>query len=113
MKTSRVTPPSILAQFNWAGLMASRSGSNLGLGGRSRAKLEVGRRVAHQAHSPWEPIKNPGCGLVDNSLWHETQVRKTVTYVAGLKCYPCSRLLKKRLPRVLFPSPLSYKERGN
>src|SRR5690348_18383013 len=86
MKTSRVTPPSILAQFNWAGLMASRSGSNLGLGGRSRAKLEVGRRVAHQAHSPWEPIKNPGCGLVDNSLVHETQVRKTVTQIGRASC---------------------------
>src|SRR5215831_21194888 len=96
MKTSRVTPPSILDQLSWGGLTVSRSSSNRVAAGRGKPKLEVGRRVAHKAHSPWEPFENPGCGLMDNSLVHETEVRKTVTHVAGLKRYPYCRLLRVR-----------------
>ena len=34
----------------------------------------AGARVAHKAHSPREKVENPGCGLVDNSPLHATEV---------------------------------------
>ena len=34
----------------------------------------AGGRVAHKAHSPREKVENPGCGLVDNSPLHATEV---------------------------------------
>jgi hypothetical protein len=30
---------------------------------------ELRGRVAHQVHRPWEGLKYPGCGLVDNAPW--------------------------------------------
>ena len=50
-------------------------------------------RVAHRAHSPWDPIKNSRLWTCGQLALHEAEMRKTVTHVAGLKCYPCSRLL--------------------
>ena len=36
-------------------------------------RLRRRRRVAHNAHSPWDRPQNPDCGLVDNSPLHETK----------------------------------------
>jgi hypothetical protein len=53
-----------------------------------RSRVRNQGRVAHKADSRWDSSKNPSCGLVDNSPLHETEVRESVTPIAGLKCYP-------------------------
>jgi hypothetical protein len=50
------------------------------------------RASCPQGPQLWNRIKNPGCGLMDNSSCRRPKCTKTVTHVAGLKCYLCSWL---------------------
>src|SRR5713101_1830005 len=96
MKMTMVTPKSTSDRFSWVLSTALLSSWSRRARRPISARAQHEGRVAHKAHRLWDCSENPGRGLVDNSPLHETEVRKSVTQFAGLKCYPYCRLLKRK-----------------